>query len=151
MRARPPLRVPRRRAVRVSARAWIVMFTCCHVHLYSCCHVYLLSCLYVVGRHSLGTTVLTQKGACNQGRKVEDFYSGDVTRRHSLGECVLTTLLKSTFKKKELPYESFSTFLCQTLKRIYPRIVEDNWKRSKCRITTQPVFFHKPMKEYQQA
>ena len=117
----------------------------------SCLLVVILSCLYVVGRHSLVLTDLMLKGACNQGRKVEDFYSGEVTRRHSLGECVLTTLLKSTFKKKELPYESFSTFLCQTLKRIYPRIVEDNWKRSKCRITTQPVFFHKPMKEYQQA
>lgn len=78
-----------------------------------------------------------------EGRFCNSNY-GVVARRHSLGECVLTTLLKSTFKKKELPYESFSTFLCQTLKRIYPRIVEDNWKRSKCRITTQPVSFHKP-------
>lgn len=112
-------------------------------------NIYLLSVRTLCDPLYLPTLILRE--ACNQGKKVEDFYSGEVTRRHSLGECVLTTLLKSTFKKKELPYESFSTFLCQTLKRIYPRIVEDNWKRSKCRITTQPVFFHKPMKEYQQA
>lgn len=65
MRARPPLRVPRRRAVRVSARAWIVMFTCCHVVM--------LSCLYVIGRHSLGTTVLKQKGAVIREKRFNIF------------------------------------------------------------------------------
>ena len=39
-----------------------------------CCHVVMLSCLYVVGRHSLVLTDLRLKGACNQGKKVFNFY-----------------------------------------------------------------------------
>lgn len=49
---------------------------------------------------SLVTTVLNQKGACNQGGKVLKFYYGGVTRRHSFGKCVLTTLLKKYIRKK---------------------------------------------------
>ena len=87
------------------------------VVMFTCFHIYLLSVRTLCDPLYLPTLILRE--ACNQGKKVEDFYSGDVTRRHSLGECVLTTLLKSTFKKKELPYESFSTFLCPTLGRVF--------------------------------
>ena len=70
-----------------------------------CCHVYLLSCLYVVSSDALRSSVFTDfdfKGSCNQGKKVLDFYYSGVTRRHSFGKCVLTTLLKKVHSKKNL-------------------------------------------------
>ena len=66
----------------------------------SCCHVVMYTCLLVVGRHSLVLTDLRRKGACNQGGKALKFYCGGVTRRHSFGKCVLTTLLKKYIRKK---------------------------------------------------
>ena len=78
----------------------VFMLSCSLVFMLSCSLVFMLSCLYVVGRHSLGTTVLKQKGACNQGGKVWNFFCGGVTRRHSFGKCVLTTLLKKVHSKK---------------------------------------------------
>ena len=65
-----------------------------------CCHVVMYTCLLVVGRHSLGLTDLGRKGACNQGGKTQNFYYGGVTRRHSFGKCVLTTILKKYIRKK---------------------------------------------------
>lgn len=66
----------------------------------SCLLVVMLSCLLVVSRHSLVLTDLRRKGACNQGGKALKFYCGGVTRRHSFGKCVLTTLLKKYIRKK---------------------------------------------------
>ena len=66
-------------------------------------NVYLLSCLYVVSSDALRSSVFTDfdfKGSCNQGKKVLDFYYSGVTRRHSFGKCVLTTLLKKYIRKK---------------------------------------------------
>ena len=64
------------------------------------CFVVMYTCLLVVGRHSLVLTDLRRKGACNQGEKALKFYCGGVTRRHSFGKCVLTTLLKKYIRKK---------------------------------------------------
>lgn len=64
------------------------------------CFVVMYTCLLVVGRHSLVLTDLRRKGACNQGGKALKFYCGGVTRRHSFGKCVLTTLLKKYIRKK---------------------------------------------------
>ena len=70
-----------------------------------CRHVYLFSYLLIISSDALRSSVFTDfdfKGSCNQGKKVLDFYCGVVTRRHSFGKCVLTTLLKKYVRKKTL-------------------------------------------------
>ena len=101
--------------------------------MFTCFYIYLLSVRTLCDPLYLPTLIL--RGACNQGERFFIFI---------LVASLVDTRSVNNRQKKRLPYESFSTFLCQTLKRIYPRIVEDNWKRSRCRITTQPVSFHKP-------
>jgi len=70
---------------------------CCHVHMFTCCHVDKFSCLRVASL--IDTWMKQSKLVIREGRR-RNFYCGGVTRRHSFGKCVLTTLLKKYIRKK---------------------------------------------------
>ena len=91
----------------------VIMLSCNHVHMLSCDHVYMLSC-----RQSLITTDTTKKGSCNQGKEVQNFYYGGVTRRHSFGERCTHYTFKKVVRKK--------TLSCDKVLFISP-IRDSNW------------------------